>query len=178
MRTSKKGVESGKDEKGASPSRSPDSPDTKPIRGTRRDPPVNAFRPNNQVALKHGGYARRMLISDETNDDANALWLDDELFWLRARNLTAAENIGRWTTEFDDADGEQKKVLMANIGAAEKAMHRNTTRIESLEYTKSTIMRNIAATEKMEIEAENLRNGDNGNQQIIIHNSLNVPGRK
>lgn len=68
---------------------------TKPIRGARTDPPVNAFKPRNQAALKHGGYARRLLLSDEVIEDANSLTLEDELFRLRASNLVASENIGR-----------------------------------------------------------------------------------
>lgn len=31
------------------------SPETKPIRGSRRSPPTNPFKPGNQQALKHGG---------------------------------------------------------------------------------------------------------------------------
>ena len=72
-----------------------ESGDTKPIRGSRTAPPVNPFLPGNQSALKHGGYARRLLLKDEVIEDAKALTLEDELFRLRANNLVAAENIGR-----------------------------------------------------------------------------------
>ena len=64
------------------------SPETKPIRGSRTAPPTNAFQPGNQNALKHGGYGRRMLLSDAITEDAQMLTLDDELFWLRAASLT------------------------------------------------------------------------------------------
>ncbi len=64
------------------------SPETKPIRGSRTAPPTNAFQPGNQNALKHGGYGRRMLLSDAIAEDAQMLTLDDELFWLRAASLT------------------------------------------------------------------------------------------
>lgn len=84
-------------------------PDTKPIRGVRTDPPTNPFQPGNQQALKHGGYARRLLLKDEVIEDAKALTLEDELFRLRANNLVAAENIGRWLTKLDDAEGDQKE---------------------------------------------------------------------
>jgi len=170
--------------------------------------PYNA-RPGNQNALKHGGYGRRLLLSDAIVEDVPALTLDDELFWLRAANLTAAENIGRWRVQQEDAETpEAKKALLDNISAAEKAMHRNTARIESLEYTKAAIakanaderLKNMAeargqfdmvreqklaplearhrqlVNEKAEAEIENLRNGANGNEQIIIHNSLKPPG--
>lgn len=111
-------------------------PDTKPIRGSRTLPPVNPFQPGNQHALKHGGYARRFLLKDEVVEDARVLTLEDELFRLRANNLMAAENIGRWLTLLEDAEEEQqRKILMDNISAAENAMMRNTARIESIERT-------------------------------------------
>ena len=62
-----------------------------------------------------------MLLSDATSEDAQALSLDDELFWLRAANLTAAENIGRWRTMMDDAANEdERQQFLDNISAAEK----------------------------------------------------------
>ncbi|HBZ7600860.1 TPA: hypothetical protein R1B10_004006 [Klebsiella pneumoniae] len=159
------------------------SPETKPIRGSRTAPPTNAFQPGNQNALKHGGYGRRMLLSDATTEDARMLTLDDELFWLRAASLTAAENIGRWQTELETADSEQAKDLHGLISQAQKAMHRNTARIESLEYTKAAIIKQRvdaayreAATEKVELEIDVLKDGDKDNA-IVVHNSLPIPGR-
>lgn len=115
--------------------------------------PYNA-RPGNQNAVKHGGYGRRLLLSDATTEDSLAINLDDELFWLRAANLTAAENIGRWRTELEDypanaideENRQARKFLLDNISSAEKAMHRNTARIESLEYTKAAIAKSQAET--------------------------------
>lgn len=134
------------------------SSETKPIRGSRTAPPVNPFAPGNQHALKHGGYGRRLLLSDATSEDAQALDLDDELFWLRAANLTAAENIGRWRTMMDDAaDEDEKQQFLDNISAAEKAMHRNTARIESLELTKASIEHRLASAEKVTLEADRLK---------------------
>lgn len=159
------------------------SPETKPIRGSRTAPPTNAFQPGNQNALKHGGYGRRMLLSDAITEDAQMLTLDDELFWLRAASLTAAENIGRWQTELETADSEQAKDLHDLISQAQKAMHRNTARIESLEYTKAVIIKQRvdaayreAATEKVELEIDVLKDGDKDNA-IVVHNSLPIPGR-
>lgn len=159
------------------------SPETKPIRGSRTAPPTNAFQPGNQNALKHGGYGRRMLLSDAITEDAQVLTLDDELFWLRAASLTAAENIGRWQTELETADSEQAKDLHDLISQAQKAMHRNTARIESLEYTKAAIIKQRvdaayreAATEKVELEIDVLKDGDKDNA-IVVHNSLPIPGR-
>lgn len=149
-------------------------PNTKPIRGSRTAPPVNPFTPGNQHALKHGGYARRLLLKDEVIEDARALTLEDELFRLRANNLTAAENIGRWQTMLDDIDSEDKrKALLDNISAADKAMLRNTVRIESLVGTLATVGKifadtdyRVAATDKVSLEADRLRRDagiDDGN---------------
>ncbi|EHF8258728.1 hypothetical protein B8Z58_004652 [Enterobacter roggenkampii] len=114
-------------------------------------------RPGNQNALKHGGYGRRMLLSDAITEDAQELTLDDELFWLRAANLTAAENVGRWQAELELADDEKAKDLHSLISSAEKAMHRNTQRIESLEYTKASIEHRLASAEKVTLEADRLK---------------------
>ncbi|EPS9370134.1 hypothetical protein ACWJN6_27975 [Klebsiella pneumoniae] len=144
------------------------------MRGSRTDPPSNPFKPGNQQALKHGGYARRLLLKDEVIEDAKALTLEDELFRLRANNLVAAENIGRWLTKLDDAEGDQeRKVLMENISAAEKAMMRNTVRIESIVGTLATVGKIFAdtdyrkaATDKVSLEADRLRRDagiDDGN---------------
>jgi len=162
-RTSEKPASSGSTQKSTQPKSEP-LPETKPIRGMRTDPPTNPFQTGNQHALKHGGYGRRMLLSDATTEDAQMLTLDDELFWLRAANLTAAENIGRWQTELETADSEQAKDLHDLISQAQKAMHRNTARIESLEYTKASIIKQRAdvtyreaATDKVSLEADRLR---------------------
>ncbi|HGW8507401.1 TPA: hypothetical protein ACNRPQ_005672 [Raoultella ornithinolytica] len=159
------------------------SPETKPIRGSRTAPPTNAFLPGNQNALKHGGYGRRMLLSDAITEDAQMLTLDDELFWLRAASLTAAENIGRWQTDLEGAGSEEAKDLHDLISQAQKAMHRNTARIESLEYTKAAIIKQRvdaayreAATEKVELEIDVMKDGDKDNA-IVVHNSLPIPGR-
>ncbi|ELU4842394.1 hypothetical protein QON27_004553 [Salmonella enterica] len=159
------------------------SQETKPIRGSRRSPPTNPFKPGNQQALKHGGYGRRMLLSDAITEDAQALTLDDELFWLRAANLTAAENIGRWQAELELAGDEKAKDLHELISSAQKAMHRNAARIESLEYTKGSIEKlrvdaayRERATEKVEMEIDIMKDGDKDNA-IVVHNTLPIPGR-
>ena len=172
-RTSEKPASAGSTQKSTQPKADP-PPDTKPIRGVRTDPPTNPFQPGNQQALKHGGYARRLLLKDEVIEDAKALTLEDELFRLRANNLVAAENIGRWFTKLDDAEGDQERmVLMENISAAEKAMMRNTVRIESIVGTLATVGKIFAdtdyrkaATDKVSLEADRLRRDagiDDGN---------------
>lgn len=173
VRTSENPASAGRTQKSTQPKVEP-PPDTKPIRGMRTDPPTNPFQPGNQQALKHGGYARRLLLKDEVIEDAKALTLEDELFRLRANNLVAAENIGRWLTKLEDAEGDQeRKVLMENISAAEKAMMRNTVRIESIVGTLATVCKIFAdtdyrkaATDKVSLEADRLRRDagiDDGN---------------
>lgn len=172
-RTSEKPARAGRTQKSTQPKPEPPA-ETKPIRGSRTDPPSNPFKPGNQQALKHGGYARRLLLKDEVIEDAKALTLEDELFRLRANNLVAAENIGRWLTKLEDAEGgQERKVLMENISAAEKAMMRNTVRIESIVGTLATVGKIFAdtdyrkaATDKVSLEADRLRRDagiDDGN---------------
>ena len=163
VRTEQSRVEREKKEK---PSQGDDQPPeiTKPIRGSRTAPPVNAFLPRNQAALKHGGYARRLLLSDEVIEDAKALTLEDELFRLRANNLVASENIGRWLSQLEDAEPDLVKTLTEKISSAEKAMMRNTVRIESIEHTTVVMNKALAdtnyreaTTEKVELEVGKLK---------------------
>lgn len=117
--------------------------------------PKNQFSIRNTASLKHGGYARRMLFSDSIVEDAQALSLEDELFLLRARNLYTAENIGRWRTQLDDYGGENRD-LQDKISAAENAMMRNTTRIESIEGTLASIRKIHADADYREVATEKL----------------------
>ncbi|EKS4710197.1 hypothetical protein U3Y39_004762 [Salmonella enterica] len=174
VRTTRKPASSGAVHKHSQPEAGPPA-DTKPETVRKKvvtnHPP---FQPGNQHALKHGGYARRLLLKDEVVEDARALTLEDELFRLRANNLMAAENIGRWLTLLEDAEEEQqRKILMDNISAAEKAMMRNTVRIESIVGTLATVGKiyadtdyRVAATDKVSLEADRLRRDagiDDGN---------------
>lgn len=172
-RTTGRPASAGSTQKSTQPKAEPPA-ETKPIRGSRTDPPSNPFKPGNQQALKHGGYARRLLLKDEVIEDARALHLEDELFRLRANNLTAAENIGRWITLMDDAESDEAQgKLQALIVAADKAMMRNTVRIESIVGTLATVGKIFAdtdyrkaATEKVSLEADRLRRDagiDDGN---------------
>ncbi|NMP26860.1 hypothetical protein GW590_08285 [Rahnella sp. SAP-1] len=166
VRTEQSRVEREKKEKYATEKTQPPS-DTKPEpkrKVVTNHPP---FQGGNQAALKHGGYARRMLWTDAVTEDARALTLEDELFRLRASNLVAAENIGRWTTQLedvDDKDTDARKALLDSIGAAEKAMMRNTVRIESIERTTVVMNKALAdtsyreaTTEKVELEVGKLK---------------------
>lgn len=174
VRTTRKPASSGAAQKHSRPESGPPA-DTKP-EAVRKKVVTNhpPFQPGNQYALKHGGYARRLLLKDEVVEDARALTLEDELFRLRANNLMAAENIGRWLTLLEDSEEErQRKILMDNISAAEKAMMRNTVRIESIVGTLATVGKiyadtdyRLAATDKVSLEADRLRRDagiDDGN---------------
>ncbi|EBU8713755.1 hypothetical protein DL090_13280 [Salmonella enterica subsp. enterica serovar Waycross] len=174
VRTTRRPASSGAVQKHSRPESGPPA-DTKP-EAVRKKVVTNhpPFQPGNQYALKHGGYARRLLLKDEVVEDARALTLEDELFRLRANNLMAAENIGRWFTLLEDAEEEQqRKILMDNISAAEKAMMRNTVRIESIVGTLTTVSKihadtdyRLAATDKVSLEADRLRRDagiDDGN---------------
>ncbi|HIE1061357.1 TPA: hypothetical protein ACXJQO_002862 [Serratia marcescens] len=130
-------------------------PKTKPIRGKRTDPPVNPFGANNRAALKHGGYARRMLLPDDVIEDAEAMGLEDELRRVQASNLIAAANIGRWGEALRDEESEErKKILRENIRGAEQAMDRNTARIESILRTFSQLAVSEAMLPKIEADTD------------------------
>ncbi|OSE45096.1 hypothetical protein [Salmonella enterica] len=179
VRTTRRPASSGAVHKHLQPEAEPPA-DTKPETVRKKvvtnHPP---FQPGNQHALKHGGYARRLLLKDEVVEDARALTLEDELFRLRANNLMAADNIGRWLTLMEDAGEEkQRKILMDNISAAENAMMRNTVRIESIVGTLATVGKiyadtdyRVAATDKVSLEADRLRrdagiDDDNGERDL------------
>ncbi|HAF5880865.1 TPA: hypothetical protein G8W07_002088 [Salmonella enterica] len=131
-------------------------PTAKPRRGSRYDPPTNAFALHNSLSLKHGAYARRMLWPDDTTADALNIALEDELFRLRAANLTAASTIGQCTAQMEDASPEKRKELMTLIADAEKGMMRNTVRMESIEYSIRNNLRVEAATAKLRAETQRL----------------------
>ncbi|HCL5312793.1 TPA: hypothetical protein N2G38_005192 [Salmonella enterica] len=108
-------------------------PETKPIRGSRYDPPTNAFTAHNTETLKHGAYARRRLLPDDVTIDTLNTELRDELFLVRSGNMLAVTEIGKWTAQMEDATPEEQKNLRELIAAAEKGIMRNIARIESLE---------------------------------------------
>ncbi|EIC4353478.1 hypothetical protein LJS80_002229 [Salmonella enterica] len=147
---------SGKDKTANKSENSANSPETKPIRGSRYDPPTNAFTAHNTASVKHGAYARRLLWPDDIIADVPNTELRDELFLLRAANLYAAENIGRWTVQTEDATPEKQKELREQIAAAEKGMRLNIASIESIEYSIRNNLRVEAATAKLRAEVQKL----------------------
>ena len=131
-------------------------PETKPIRGSRYDPPTNAFTAHNTESLIHGAYARRRLLSDDVTIDSLNTRLSDELFLVRAGNMLAVTEIGKWTAQIEDATPEEQKNLRELIAAAEKGIMRNIARIESLEFTLRNNLRVEAATAKLRAEVQKL----------------------
>ncbi len=101
--------------------------------------PGRPFTAHNTESLKHGAYARRLLLSDDVTIDSLNTKLSDELFLVRAANMTAVTNIGKWTARIEDATPEEQKNLREQIAAAEKGIMRNIARIESLERTLGTL---------------------------------------
>ncbi|EEG2531130.1 hypothetical protein GYD82_003721 [Salmonella enterica] len=139
-KTSSDAVSEGAEEGTQAGTKIPDFlPETKPIRGSRYDPPINAFTAHNTEALIHGAYARRLLLSDDVTIDSLNTKLRDELFLVRAGNMLAVTEIGKWTAQMEDATPEEQKNLRELIRAAEKGIMRNIARIESLERTLGTL---------------------------------------
>lgn len=95
--------------------------------------PGRPFTAHNTESLKHGAYARRLLLSDDVTIDTLNTELKGELFLVRAGNMLAVTNIGKWTAQMEDATPEEQKNLREQIAAAEKGIMRNIARIESLE---------------------------------------------
>jgi len=172
--------ESGKDSRSKS---------TTAIRGSRTAPPSNPFPKGQTLSLEHGGYAQRMLLPDNVVEDAKALTLYDELFRLRANNLMAGEAIGRARAQMEE-DPDASEACLSLIESADKAMMRNTVRIESLERTIGLlnmgrlesqkmavdIEYRQASTDKVREEIELLRNGDNSDNATVVHNMLPMHG--
>ncbi|ELD4018260.1 hypothetical protein QI600_004127 [Salmonella enterica] len=130
--------------------------ETKPRRGSRYDPPTNAFAPHNSLSLKHGAYARRRLLADDVTIDTLNTELQGELFLVRAGNMLAVTEIGKWTAQMEDATPEEQKNLRELIAAAEKGIMRNIARIESIEFTLRNNLRVEAATAKLRAETQKL----------------------
>lgn len=165
----------------------PAKPKGKP-RGKTNFPP---FQKGNTFANTHNAYARRMLLSDDVVEEANALTLQDELFRLRAGNLMATDSITRLNMEVEELEQEEpseerdKKIarMRATITGAHNGIAKNTSRIESIEHTLASIAKmaidceyRVQSTEKVVAEVEAIRNaGGNTINATIVHHSLPIP---
>ncbi|HAG2284958.1 TPA: hypothetical protein G8W61_005370 [Salmonella enterica] len=149
-KTSSDAVSEGEEEGTQTGTKIPDFlPETKRI-------PGRPFTAHNTESLKHGAYARRLLLSDDVTIDSLNTRLSDELFLVRAANMTAVTNIGKWTAQMEDATPEEQKNLRELITAAEKGIMRNIARIESIEFTLRNNLRVEAATAKLLAETQRL----------------------
>lgn len=158
--------------------------------------PGRPFTAHNTESLKHGAYARRLLLSDDVTIDSLNTKLSDELFLVRAANMTAVTNIGKWTARIEDATPEEQKNLREQIAAAEKGIMRNIARIESLERSLATLdimavtpakiiadtEYRVAAREKVKAETQKLTAENQGVKTPLTEavdelQSLNKGGR-
>ncbi len=139
------------DDENNSPEIEPDiRQDAKPNRHNKQDSPakgvrsgnpnpVNLFEPKNDVAVKHGGYAK-YFQQIEYFDDAELMSLHDELTFTRARVISVTKNLQKMHEDLSNATEIPDRIaLYGKITAAEQALDRNVARVESLTRTLSAI---------------------------------------
>lgn len=122
--------------------------------------PQNQFTRGNQVARKHGGYAKYLTAenADDLFADASVMELKDELEFTRARSLVLTESL---TRIYRDMANGQDVVTRAELYGlylkAEQALERNIARIESLHRTISGIEINNVQVERYTEDVERIR---------------------
>ncbi|MDD2341446.1 MAG: terminase [Tolumonas sp.] len=139
------------DDENDSPEIEPDiRQDAKPNRHNKQDSsakgvrsgnpnPVNLFEPKNDIAVKHGGYAK-YFPQTEYFDDAELMSLHDELTFTRARVISVTKNLQKMHDDLSAATEIPDRIaLYGKITAAEQALDRNVARVESLTRTLSAI---------------------------------------
>lgn len=135
---------------------------SKPIRGSRHDPPTNAFSKRNTLAQTHGGYSRRMRLPEAVKADIRYMALRDELEAVRGANMLVADDIGRLRELLKlECDPELRASLQEEKRQAENALLRNIARIESLErsivYVEHAGPKMVAETERTAAQGEKTR---------------------
>ena len=126
--------------------------------------PVNLFEPRNDIAVKHGGYAK-YFQQTEYFDDAELMSLHDELAFTRARVISVTKNLQKMHEDLSNATEIPDRIaLYGKITAAEQALDRNVARVESLTRTLSAIRiddvnvpRLTADTDKIKAQTDKLR---------------------
>ncbi|WP_145500053.1 terminase [Yersinia bercovieri] len=101
--------------------------------------PVGAFPPGNQVARKHGAYARYLNADDlfEAVADSD---LHDELIFTRARALSVTKTMRKIHEDLVAAESVEARIeLYDKLLKAESALDRNIGRIESIENSLSKL---------------------------------------
>ena len=134
--------------------------------------PSRGIQPGERRALKHGGYMRYLNAAKEFFEDAREMSLMDELDFCRARTISMTktlESLGQIANDPETGSDERLDAISKML-AVESVLDRNTGRIESLERTidqmwlnainrprlKADTKRIIAATRKLELEADKL----------------------
>ncbi|MEQ9721279.1 terminase [Yersinia alsatica] len=101
--------------------------------------PPGAFVPGNQVAHKHGAYAK-YLNADDLFDDAADADLRDELIFTRARALSVTQTMRKIHEDLLTTDSLIERIaLYDKLLKADLALDRSIARIESLENTLSKL---------------------------------------
>ncbi|HDL7057591.1 TPA: terminase [Yersinia enterocolitica] len=138
--------------------------------------PVGAFTPGNQVARKHGAYAR-YLNADDLFEAAADSDLHDELIFTRARALSVTKTMRKIHEDLAAAESVEARIeLYDKLLKAESALDRNIGRIESIENSLSKLRldaingprltadmyRIKAATSKLKAETQKLTSEGKG----------------
>ncbi|EKN3739650.1 TPA: terminase [Yersinia enterocolitica] len=138
--------------------------------------PVGTFTPGNQVARKHGAYAR-YLNADDLFEAAADSDLHDELIFTRARALSVTKTMRKIHEDLAAAESVEARIeLYDKLLKAESALDRNIGRIESIENSLSKLRldaingprltadmyRIKAATSKLKAETQKLTSEGKG----------------
>ncbi|WP_145517462.1 terminase [Yersinia mollaretii] len=101
--------------------------------------PVGAFTPGNQLARKHGAYAK-YLDADDLFDDAAGANLQDELLFTRARALSVTRTLRKIHDDLLAAEALSERIaLYDQLLKADLALDKSIARIESLENSLSRL---------------------------------------
>lgn len=106
--------------------------------------PVNLFKPRNDIAVKHGGYAKLLPAEDlEIGDESEIIGLIAERRMFRARLASALRTVidleAELAKEGGRDDPEQVATKLRLIRGANEAIDRAASRIESITKTLSSI---------------------------------------
>lgn len=146
----------------------PPEPETKPLKEAAEEPakkgpgkgnrnrPTNAFEPENQVAVKHSGYARR-LNNDEAIEDAKNTVIRDEIELCRARAMLCMDAHAKIKADMKEATSVEQRLELYNmLVSAEQAADRNIARVESLLRTEAQITKLKLESERLAAESAGL----------------------
>lgn len=119
--------------------------------------PVTKWKPGDQPALTHGGYAK-FLDAEELFDQARELQLCDELDFTRARVISVTKLLKGLQHDLVTASEMTDRIaLYDKILKAEQALDRNIQRIESIERTLSALRIDEVSVPKIEEDTRRIR---------------------